>query len=94
MVKVTVQRKCELVINQLITKGFLIQVNQNHLDAAIMRTLRVMDKRTIKNVKDAMVCLEYLTVTAPEVYKLNLDAITEKATLEELKSRQVTINEC
>jgi hypothetical protein len=85
--------KCEAVINQLITKGFLCQVNEHNLKAAIMRSLRVLDNRTIKNVINALIALEYLDETAPKVYKLNLEAIQEKATLEALKSKQITLTE-
>ncbi len=87
------EAKCEAVINQLITKGYLCQVNQNNLEAAIMRSLRVIDNRTIKNVIKALLALDYLTQAAPEVYKLNLDAIQEKATREALKSKQISLQE-
>ena len=87
------KKKCEQVINALITKGFLCQVNENELKVAIMRSLRVFDPRTLKNTTNALLALDYLIQSAPHVYKINLDVISEKATLDVLQSRQLTIEQ-
>jgi len=69
----------EGILKALISKGFLSQVPKSELDVTIAQVQQVRDPRSISNIIFALRVDEFISESAPKIYKLNLSKVPEYA---------------